>query len=1175
MKTIIPALLRAGLLLAILMLCEQPCFTQVYAMTQKAIAVPKGNKTASVTVHKLREVLKELKNFYHTDFLFDGSVIDKITVSSTTIDYTQKVEKNLERLLEPKNLRYKKIKDNAFVILEKTDIPKNTESTLEVRESVGVKNIPQEHLMVFNAPHLLLNNDKVTSILEQTITGKVMDENGLGIPGVNIAMKGSNRGVSSNAEGFYKIIVPNTNAILVFSFVGYITQEIAIDHKNILNVTLNVDNKALDEVVVVGYGTQKKANLTGAVSTIDAKSIENRPVSNVANAMQGLSAGLIVTRGTGQPGSEGIGIQIRGATSANGNVDPLVLVDGVTVSNFTLQTLNPNDIESISVLKDASAAAIYGAQAAGGVILVTTKKGKSGKTTFDYSSQYGFDWTLNVPERMSLLEEAEYSNLARKNAGSGPEYNDVDLQRIKDGVPYVINPSDTNRYTFYNQEDLISQIIRKTTPMQTHNLSFRGGSDKLNYLVSLGYYGKQGAFKLGPDRLDRYNGRINVGAQLTKYVSLDTRIAYTLQKQQSPSSAVDGNSLIYQAYRLRTRYPIFTPDGHLNGDAGASANNTYALLREGGYDNFDRNFFDGVFTLTAADFVKGLKIKAIIGQQYRVGDRDKFSRTVELWGRFKPVFFLNNPNTYTATNEITKNTNLQFLADYEVAFGKNKIHLLAGYQWEDSRFTSVSTTSSSLVNNDQPTLNLGDDKTKTNSETINTYAFQSFFGRFSYNFGDKYLIEATLRSDESSRLAPGLRVKIFPSASFGWNLHRETWFANTLPLLSEFKVRGSWGRLGNALGIGYYDYLSLLTRNSNLVLGGTETRSSYFYQNTVPSTSLSWETIETTNYGLDVGLFKNKLQINGDYYIKYNRNMLTPLQLPATFGVGTPKINNGELKSWGWEIEAKYRNKVGKDFNYSIGVNISDNQNELISYAGRRVLSAGTVSLLEGYPINTFWGYQTNGYFQNTDEVKAAPFQDSRTGAGDVRYVDQNGDNVLSVGKGSTTDSGDLLYLGTEQPRYTFGLNLSMQWKGFDFSAFVQGVGKRSFLPGSETIQPFSQSYKSPLALHRDYWSPENPNAAFPRPFLQGGFRYLPSDKWLMNGQYARLKNIQLGYSLPDKLLKKVSISRTRIFISGQDILTFNQLGVFNKYFDPEQRNNVDNDYPFFGTIVMGLNLSF
>lgn len=1089
--------------------------------------------------------------------LIEKKVEVKFVYSSSTINATQKVSLNanskkleliLNELFNPLEVNYVIARNR--ILLKKVSmsmIPK-IEKT-ELGESV--------------------------QMIAQIVKGKITDEKGEVLIGANILLKGTTTGTVTNIDGRYELQVPDANAVLAISYTGFVSQEVIVGNRTEVDIVLVSDASALDEVVVIGYGTQKKENLTGAVSTIDSKVIENRPVSNLANALQGVASGLIITRGTGQPGSEGIGIQIRGATSANGNVDPLVILDGVTVSSFTLQTLNPNDVENISVLKDAAAAAIYGAQAAGGVILITTKKGKSGKTVFDYSNQIGVDWALNVPQRLSLLEEAEYANLARRNAGSGPEYNDQEMQRIRDNIPYVVNPSDTTRYIFYNQEDLISQVVRDYTPMQTHNLSARGGNDKTNFLISLGYYGKQGTFKVGPDRLDRYNLRINLGTQLTKHLSLDSRIAYTLQQQQSPSVGTDGGGLVYQVYRLRTRYPIFTPEGKLNGGAGSSANNTYALLREGGYNNIDRNFFDGVFTFTAANFVKGLKLKAVLGQQYRFGARELFSRTVELWGRFTPIFYLNNPNSFSRTNELTKNTNLQYLADYDLALGKNKFHILAGYQWEDNRFQGVTTSSNSLVSNDRPTLNLGNDLTKSNSETINTYAFQSYFGRFNYSFNDKYLLEATVRVDESSRLAPGLRTKTFPSASVGWNLHREPWFNKTLPFVSGFKLRASWGRLGNALGIGLYDYLSLLTRGSALVLGGSEARTSYFFENTVPSSELSWETIETSNGGVDIALLKNRLQISADYYIKFNKNMLTPLQLPATFGVGTPRINNGELKSWGWETELNYRSKAGTKFTYSVGINVSDNQNELISYAGRRVLNAGSVSLLEGYPLNTFWGYLTDGYFQNADDVKAHAFQDSRTGAGDVKFIDQNGDGKLTVGKGSPEDPGDLVLLGTDQPRFTFGLNLSLQWKGIDFSAFIQGVGRRNFLPNGEALQPLSQSWKQPLAIHRDYWTPENPNAAFPRPFLQGAFRYLPSDKWIMNGQYARLKNIQIGYTLPSNLLKKVKLSRARIFVTGQDLFTVSQLGIFDDYFNPEQRSGVENDYPFFGTAAVGLNLSF
>jgi TonB-dependent SusC/RagA subfamily outer membrane receptor len=413
------------------------------------------------------------------------------------------------------------------------------------------------------------------------------------------------------------------------------------------------------------------------------------------------------------------------------------LLDGVSVPISTMQTMNPNDVESISVLKDAAAAAIYGAQAAGGVILITTKKGKAGKVTFDYSGQQGIDWSTNVPERMSLLDEALFSNQARINSGSSPEYTDEEIQRIRDGVPYVINPADTSSYLYYNQTPIADELLRKITSMSTHNLTVRGGTDKLNFLLSGGYYNKQGVFKVGPDSYDRYNARINIGAELSKYLSLDSRLSYTHEFTDASYADANGSGLIYQVYRFRTRNPAFTPEGRYN-----SANSTYAQLAEGGYNRYKRNFFDGVFTLTAANFVKGLQIRAVAGTQYRRGDRQRFNRTVPLWSKSKVASYVNQINSYNIDNELTKNTNLQALVNYDFKIGeKHNIALFGGYQFEEFREDFLFSGATNLVSNDLPTLNLGDDKTKTNSQTIRTNAFQSVFGRFNYNFNNKYLFE--------------------------------------------------------------------------------------------------------------------------------------------------------------------------------------------------------------------------------------------------------------------------------------------------------------------------------------------------------------------------------------------------------------------------------------------------
>ncbi|EOZ97814.1 TonB-dependent receptor [Indibacter alkaliphilus LW1] len=1014
----------------------------------------------------------------------------------------------------------------------------------------------------------------------RTVQGVVRDSNtSEGIPGVNVIEKGTSNGTITDLDGSFSLTVSSENSTLEISFIGYTKREILVGNQTQINVNLDEDMSDLGEVVVVGYGVQQKANLTGAVSTVGKELLENRPVANVANALQGTTPGLNITRSSGQPGSEGINIQVRGATSANGNVNPLLMVDGVPAPLFTMQTLNPNDIESVTVLKDAAAAAIYGAQASGGVILVTTKAGQSGKTVFEYSNMIGTEWALNIPERMSLLEEAQFSNLARANRGLAPEYNDEALQYIRDGVEFVEDPNDPNRWITFNQQSIRNQVLRRNSPMQTHNFSARGGNDRTDFLVSLGYFEKAGVFKLGPDSFDRYNVRINLGSQLTKHIRLDSRVAYSRHNTEAPSVGAGGYGLLQQVYQARTRFPIFMPDGRLFGGAGTSGNNAYAILSQGGYDNTTRNDFDGVFTATAKDFVKGLQVRAIYGQQYRNTARNRFARTVDLWnkGGDDPAFILNNPNVYEITNQLLLNTSFQFLVDYDLEINdKNKIHFLGGYQYEDYRFTSQFSQARDLISNDLPSLNLSDENSRITNESINTYANQSFFARLNYSYAGKYLLEATVRSDESSRLAPGMRTQVFPSASIGWNIHRENFLQDNLGFLSELKLRASWGRLGSALGIGFYDYLSLLARNSNLILGAPGQRATYFWQNVVPSSTLSWENIETVNFGTDLGFFDNKLQASFDYYIKHNRNMLTPLQLPGTFGVGTPRVNEGVLKSWGWELELRYRDKIGENFNYNVALNLSDNQNILMEFAGRNVVGLGLNNIVEGYPLGTIWGYQTApGYFSTIEEVQNAPFQDNNTGVGDIRYINQDGDERITPGRGTTEDPGDMVLLGTNQERLLFGINLSANYKNFDFVVFFQGVGRRSFLPTRDMLAPMMQGWFMPMAHHSDYWTPENPNAAFPRPFLNGFHNYLPSDRWVLDGSYIRLKNIQVGYSFSPSLLKRANINRARIFVSGQDIWTRTSMGVFNGVFDPENNNNVRADYPFFGTVAGGINLTF
>lgn len=1001
------------------------------------------------------------------------------------------------------------------------------------------------------------------------------------LPGVTVVLKNSSRGVATDFDGNYEISVSGDNAVLVFSYMGYISQEIPVNGRKTIDVSLKEDISKLDEVVVVGYGTQKKATMTGAVSTVSSETIQNRPATGMTTALQGTVPGLSITRSTGQPGEEGLSMEIRGVSSANGATPPLVIIDGVTSRPEALQGLNPSDVESVSVLKDGAAAAIYGARAAGGVILITTRTGTKGKAVFEYTGQLTAQWALNVPDRLSLLEEAEYSNLARANAGIGPEYSDFDLENIRNNIPYVVDPENPNKYIMYNQRHISEDVLRKVYFMHNHNFSARGGSEKIRYNFSLGYQDQDGIFKIGPDQYTRWNARINVSADLTKHLNLDSRIYYTDEYKKRSSSTINGYGLFQQVYQARTRFPIFTPEGKLFGGAGSSGNNTYALLKEGGYVHDNFGGLNSVFTLTAKDFVKGLEFRTIYGREDQRRDLDTFRRTVELWDRADtPVYLLNNPNFYEVNRRNIVTQNFQFLVDYDLTLAeKHNFHVLAGYQWEDFTRKTVVASASNMFTNDLPSLNFADQENLNNSESVGEFANQSLLGRFNYTYDDKYLLEFTLRSDESSRLAPGQRVKWFTSASGGWNMHRESWFSDNISFISQLKPRFSWGQLGGANSediIGNYSYLPILSVSNNLVLGQDKGRNTYVSQGSIPSSSLAWETIETFNYGIDFGFFGNKLSGSFDFYEKFNKNMLVRIPRPATLGVTPPMVNTGELKSWGWELNLNYRNRIGENFKYNVGLNLSDNQNKLINYGGVSVVSDGNNTRIEGMPLRTLWGYETvPGYIETDQQLAAAPFYHNNTGIGDIEYVDLDGDGRITPGDGNLQNPGDLRMMGTTDPRYLFGVTLGGNWKNIDFNFFFQGVGKRNIIPSIYVRQPLQASWIQPRKYHMDYYTPDNPDAAFPRPFLAGGHNFVASDRWILNAAYVRLKNMQIGYSLPESVLEKIGFSRFRIYCSAEDILTFTNLGPFKGVIDPEQRDLSNSDYPLSGKLALGINLAF
>ncbi|WDF68633.1 TonB-dependent receptor [Sphingobacterium oryzagri] len=1021
---------------------------------------------------------------------------------------------------------------------------------------------------------------------QMTVNGRVVNEKDEPIEGVTVTEKGRVNATTTDSRGQFSLQVQNQNAWLTVSNIGFVTQDVRSE--NAAKIVLIASDAALEEVVVVGFGTQKKSSLTTAISQIDKEVLQSRPSPSVVNMLQGASPGLVVTRNSGRPGAQGLGIQIRGATSATGNVDPLIVIDGVISSSATFATLNPNDIENISVLKDGGAAAIYGAQSAGGVLLVTTKRGAKGPARITLLSNAAWQRPGNIPERLSLIDEMNYVNLARANAGAAPEYTEEDLYYAVNGPTFVLG--DNGLWRTYNQENILDQVVKDAYGLYNNNLQISGGSENISYLTSLGNMSQAGMFKVGDDSYSRWNARANISAQVNKYLKLDLASSYIHEATDNPQDGgwgLDGggNSILRQFFSSRMRFPIFNEDGTYY-RSGTSSAYGYALLEDGGFNRDRKSNYLNALTATFSNLVKGLEIRATYSREDITQENRNFRRTVTYYSgpEASSASQLNNPNRYAISKFDTRRENYQLIADYKVSFAdKHNFAVMGGYQFFSYNYNTLTATTTNLYVNDNPSLNFTSDPVnRSNGQTVAMERMQSYLGRFNYNYDNRYLFEATVRSDESSRLSPQSRVNVFPSLSVGWNLANEPWFGSATSIFNELKPRFSWGKVGSQEGIGYYDYIAQLLTNTNVVLN--DARQTYAYQNLIQATDLNWEIIETRNVGLDFSMLNGKLRGAFEYYNKYNNNMLVTISLPATVGINIPRSNEGRLKTWGWEAELAYSDKVGKDFSYRVAVNLADNQNRLVRFGGANdIVNAGVNSRVEGYALNSIWAYRTEGYFQTTADLENAPSYQRLLnvagvpGLGDVRYVDINGDGEISPGSNRLGDTGDLVYLGDTNPRYQYGLNISLNYKGFDFNMFVQGIGKRNFKPSNELIQPQLFSYYLPMNFHMDYWTPENTDAAFPRPFLSGNHNFQSSDKWFLSGAYARLKNIQLGYTLRKERFARLPFTAIRLYASGEDLMTVSRLGVFKGVIDPEIKpeDGKVSPYPFATTISFGLNIDF
>ena len=1009
----------------------------------------------------------------------------------------------------------------------------------------------------------------------QTSKGKVIDATtNEPLIGVSILEKGTGNGVVTDIDGNYSLNVSSPQAVLIFSYIGYESVEKKVsDIRGIIK--LKEDSQTLQEVVVVGYGIQKKVNLSGSVSAIEGDKIAAKPSSDVLSALQGELPGVTVLRSGGQPGSETSGMRIRGFSSVN-KTSTLVLIDGVE-GDLTL--LNPNDIASISVLKDAASCAIYGARAAAGVVLVTTKAGTEGKPKFSYNGSFTFNTPGNMPERLPAWEEQVFIDDSRLNYDNKREWTEEKASWV--GNPnFNTRPLSNGRWDYFDAINWVDEGTKDFTTQQSHSLSASGGTKTTNYMFSASYYTKNGLLKYGPDSNKRYNLHAKVNTQFNKYLDFAVNVQYQNRDIESPSNGA--GSIFNSLFTTRGRQSVYVPAGDESGSIynGDLQGNPIDIMKNGGAKERKLENYIGRATLGIKDIVKNLRVN--LNASRRAGYYSEETAKHHLEWRTRDGKTIrnqtNNPNELYKRRYSNYHDLLEATVNYSLDLNsEHNFNILAGSTYENYRLNEIEVTANSLNSDDFFSFNGYDSSVATNTkiaDKVEPWSMMSYFGRINYNYRERYLFEANIRYDGSSRLAPAKRWRAFPSVSAAWRINEEKWFK--ADFISQLKLRASWGELGNGAVLGLYDYIPLIEKEDYLGEGA-------YYQKKLASKDKTWEVISNTNIGIDFGLFSNRLSGSFEYYWKTNDNMLASPQLPHQIGIEVPNSNIGKLNTWGWDLNLTWKDKI-KDFSYQVSFNISDSKNELAEYNGVSVVKAGIVEHLQGYALNTIWGYKTDGYWSSRDEYlqykKDNPgyksFNDGKVSGGDIKYVAQGKpDHEIGVGDGTLSNTGDLVCLGNTDPRYLYGLNLSAQWRGFDIAVMFQGVGKRKEMVQFGAIAPLSGTGSMPWTIHRDYWTEENQDAYWPRLCNYNGndFNFKTSDKWIQDAAYIRLKNVTLGYTLP---IPKRYVERVRLYVTGEDIWEHsNMLSVF----DPEQDNGKDginrSFYPFFRSWTVGINVSF
>lgn len=1036
------------------------------------------------------------------------------------------------------------------------------------------------------------------------VKGQVVDLNGNPVIGASVLEKGTNNGVITDIDGNFTLKVANRNSVVVVSYLGYKATEVKASDKKISQITLREDSEILDEVVVVGYGTQKKATLTGSIEQVNGKALESRAVTNVGLALQGQTPGLTVTRTSPRPGNEDISFQIRGATSVNGG-SPLIIIDGVpALNNQSFQNMNSDDIESISVLKDG-AASIYGAKAANGVILVTTKKGK-GKLTVDYNFNMRFN-TLGITGYSSTMQQYAQMWLAANDEEEVEDWwawvSRENMEKMAQGIEGIY-PTQYYGDIFIGNANRIDEMFATRFSYQ-HNLSLSGATDKSDYRISLAYADNQGNLATAYDGQKQINLRLNYGNQLTKWLRLETAASMIKTDTEGPSVGLDA-SLYAQEMPL---FPAKNPYGQWYADYGTVGDRQpAAATADGGRDN-KTSLISRVDVKAIVDIWKGFSFEGMASFQNEEFRRERYVVPVQTYDWFgnpaeqvvsvtKPTLSTTDPSNLAHNNPgyltVAENYFYQYysaLLKYKNKFGDHSVSAMLGINAEKNQVKKVAAGRLNFTNDGVYDLNVADSDMMGTSGGKYHNGTYSYIAKVNYDYQEKYLLELMGRRDGNSKFADGYRFQNYGSFSLGWVFTQEKFLQPITSFIGlDFgKVRLSYGTSGNDVGLGNYDYVSTINQGT-AVLGSPATSviATSLNNSGLVSLTRTWERVEQKNIGVDLNFLNNRLVFNWDYFIKENKGMLSSVSYPSVLGGTAPKTNSGHLRVRGWEVALTWRDKV-KDFNYFVSVNLSDSRSKLMDLEGADTFVAGKNATLNGYPLNAWFLYKTDGYFASQEEVDAYYAKYANKGGdmallpygsqtelrpGDIKRVDMSGDKCISAEGGA---SSDLIYMGDANPHYMFGISLGGDWKGIDFNALFQGVGKQMIMRQGWMAYPFSAGYtnQNPSFLGKT-WTEENPNAEYPRLTVykdRAAWNYLNNDFMLQNNRYIRLKSLVIGYTLPRVWTLKAKMEKVRVYFSGNDLWEATSI---KDGFDPEMGEMAQNTgYPFARTWSFGVNVTF